>query len=66
MALLFDDERAAKAVLPFLIRKTKVGQMVTLPPRDVQLEDEDEERVEGKQEGEAGEVDGEDWGPGSR
>ena len=33
MALLFGDERATKAVLSFL-RKTKVGQMVTIPPRD--------------------------------
>ena len=33
MALLSDDERAAKAVLSFL-RKTKVGQMATVPPRD--------------------------------
>ena len=36
MALLFDDERATKAVLTFL-RKTKIGQMVTIPPRDVGL-----------------------------
>ena len=33
MALLFKDERAAKAVLSFL-RKTRAGQMVTTPPRD--------------------------------
>ena len=33
MALLFGDERAAKVVLSFLW-KTKVGQMVTIPPRD--------------------------------
>ena len=33
MALLFGDERVTKAVLSFL-RKTKVGQIVTIPPRD--------------------------------
>ena len=33
MALLFDDERATKAVLSFL-RKTRVGQAITIPPRD--------------------------------
>ena len=33
MALLFNDERAIKAVLPFL-RKAKVGQMAIIPPRD--------------------------------
>ena len=32
MALLFDDERATKAVLS-LLRKTKVRQMVTIPPQ---------------------------------
>lgn len=32
VALIFDKERATRAVLSFL-RDTKVGQMVTLPPR---------------------------------
>lgn len=32
MALLFDVERATEAVLSFL-RKTKVGQKVTIPPQ---------------------------------
>ena len=41
MALLFGDERATKAVLSFL-RKTKVGQMVTIPPRDGGREEEEE------------------------
>ena len=43
MALLFGDEMATKAVLSFL-RKTNVGQMVTVPPRD-----EEEERGEGEE-----------------
>ena len=42
MALLFDDERATKAVLSFL-RKTKVGQMVAIPPRGGEEEEEGEE-----------------------
>ena len=42
MALLFNDERATKAVLSFL-RKTKVGQMVTAVPRDGQEGEEGEE-----------------------
>ena len=45
VALLFDDERPTKAVRPFL-RGTKIGQMVTLPPRG---------------EGRAGGEDAEDW-----
>ena len=59
MALLFRDERATRAVLSFL-RKTKVGQIVTIPPRDEaggEGEDEgsEEERVE---------AEGEEGGPG--
>ena len=42
MALLFGGERATKAVLSFL-RKTKVGQMVTISPRDEEGEEEGEE-----------------------
>ena len=38
MALLFNDERATKAVLSFL-RKAKVGQIVTIPPRDGEEEE---------------------------
>ena len=34
---------------------TKVGQTITIPPRDVELEEEDEEREEGEGEGEEGE-----------
>ena len=48
MALPFDNERATKAVLSF-IRKTKVGQVVTILPRDVELGEEDGER-EGERE----------------
>lgn len=54
--MLFGDERATKAVLSFL-RRTKVGQMVTISC------DEEEEREEGS-EGKRGEVGGEEWGPG--
>ena len=55
MALLFNDERATKAVLSFL-RKTRVGQMVTIPPRgggEGEGEDEprDREEVEGEEGG---------------
>ena len=60
MALLFGDERATRAVLSCL-RKTKVGQMVTIPPRD-------EVGEEGGEEGsgeEWVEVEGEEGGPGS-
>ena len=39
MALLFNDERVTKAVLYFL-RETKVGEMVTIPPRGVEGEEE--------------------------
>ena len=42
MALLFKDERATKAVLSFL-RKTRVGQMITIPPRDGEAEREEAE-----------------------
>ena len=58
MALLFGDERATRAVLSCL-RKTKVGQMVTIPPRD-------EVGEEGGEEGsgeEWVEVEGEEGGP---
>ena len=51
MALLFKDERATKAVLSFL-RKTRDGQMITIPPRD------------GETEREEAEVEGEEGGPG--
>ena len=51
MALLFGDDRATKAVLSFL-RATKVGQMVTIPPRG------------GEEEREEDEVEGEEGGPG--
>ena len=56
IALLFDDERATKAVLSFL-RRTKVWRMVTIPPRDIELGEENEEsggepgRGEGAEEG---------------
>ena len=53
MALLFKDERATKAVLSFL-RKTRVGQAITIPPRDGGGEEEREED----------EADGEEGGPG--
>ena len=57
MALLFGDERATKAVLSFL-RKTKVGQMVTIPARDEAGEEggegSEEERAEEEVEGEEG------------
>ena len=45
MALPVYDERAAKGVLSF-IRKTKVGQVVTVPPRDVELGEGGKEREE--------------------
>ena len=53
--MLFDDERATKAVLSFL-RKTKVGQIVTMSPwdgKEGKEEDEpsDREEVEGKEGG---------------
>ena len=52
MALLFNDERAKKAVLSFL-RKTEVGQMATISPRRGEEEESSEEAgVEG--EGEEG------------
>ena len=41
--LLFKDERATKAVLSFL-RKTRVGQMITVPPRDAGGEEEARQR----------------------
>ena len=47
MALLFGDERETKAVLSFL-RKTKVEQMVTIPPRDEGEEEEGEVGFEGE------------------
>ena len=59
MALRFGDERATKAVLSFL-RKTKVGQIVTIPPRD----EAGEEGGEEGEEGERVEVEGEEGGPG--
>ena len=49
MALLFKDEKATKAVLSFL-RKTRVGQMITIPPRDGEAEREEVE-VEGEEGG---------------
>ena len=59
MALLFEDERATKAVLSFL-RKTKVGQVVTISPRDEAGEEGGEE---GSEE-ERVEAEGEEGGPG--
>ena len=53
VALFFDDERATKAALSFL-RKPRVGQAITIPPRDGGGEEEREEN----------EVDGEEGGPG--
>ena len=56
MALLLNDERATKAVLSF--RKTRIGQMVTIPPRgggEGEGEDEPRDREE---------VEGEEGGPG--
>ena len=61
MALLFGDDRATKAVLSFL-RKTKVGPMATIPPRDEAGEEGGEE---GSEE-ERVEVEGEEGGPGPR
>ena len=58
MALLFGDERATRAVLSFL-RKTKVGQMVPIPPRG----DAGDGGGEGSEEERAG-VEGEEGGPG--
>lgn len=46
LTLLFGDERATKAALSFL-RKTKVGQRVTVPSRD-------EEKEEGRGKGRRG------------
>ena len=54
--LLFDDERQTKAVLSFL-RKTRVGQMVIIPPQDIESREEEEEgagREEEEAEGEEG------------
>ena len=67
MALLFGGERATKAVLSFL-RKTKVGQMVTILPRDEAGEEGGEgskeeragEEVEGEEERAEEEVEGEE------
>ena len=59
MALLFNDERATKAVLSFL-RKTRVGQLVTIPPRGGGVR---EERGEGNEE-ESARREGEEGGPG--
>ena len=57
MALLFGNERATKVVLSFL-RKTNMGQMVTIPPRDEAGEEggegSEEERAEEEVEGEGG------------
>ena len=58
MALLFGDERATKAVLSFL-RKTRVGQLITVPPRD---EGGEEEAENGRYE--RAEAEGEEGGPG--
>ena len=58
MALLFRDERATRAVLSFL-RKTKVGQMVTIPPRG----EAGDGGGEGSEEERAG-VEREEGGPG--
>ena len=58
VALLFDNERATKAVLSFL-RKMRVGQAITIPPRARGGEGED-----GEVEREEAEVDGEEGGPG--
>ena len=43
--MLFDDERATKAALSFL-RKTKVGEVITTPPRDGKEEEGGEDRRE--------------------
>ena len=48
--LLFKDERATKAVLSFL-RKTRVGQMITIPPRGGGGVEEVEAEVEGEEGG---------------
>ena len=57
MALLFGDERATKAVLSFL-RKTRVGQLITIPPRD----GGGEEGAESERD-ERSEAEGEEGGP---
>ena len=59
IALLFNDERATKAVLSFL-RRTKVRQMVTIGPRGGEDEEEGEEEGPGERE----EAEGEERGPG--
>ena len=58
VALLFSDERATKAVLSFL-RKTRVGQLVTILLRDGGGEEEAESERDERAEGE-----GEEGGPG--
>ena len=55
MALIFNDDRATKAVLSFLC-KTKVGQMATIPPWDCE--------EKGSPEGAWAEVEEEEGGPG--
>ena len=47
---MFNDERATKAVLSFL-RKTRVGQMITIPPRGGGGVEEVEAEVEGEEGG---------------
>ena len=63
MALILDDESAMKVVLS-LLWKSKVGQMVTIPPRGEELGEEDEESAEEEQGWEVIEVEGEEGGPG--
>ena len=61
ISLLFGDKRAIRAVLSFL-RKTKVGQMVTIPPQD-EVREDSEGREEDSEE-ERVEVEGEEGRPG--
>ena len=58
--MLFGDERATK-VVPSFLRKTKVGQMATIPPRDGEEEEDGEESEPGVRE----EVEEEEGGRGT-
>ena len=57
MALILDDESAMEVVLS-LLWKSKVGQMVIIPPRGEDLGEEDEESAEEEQGWEVIEVEG--------
>ena len=62
--MLFNVERATKAVLSFL-RKARVGQLITIPPRDGGREEEAENGRDGRNgRDERAEAEGEEGGPG--